>query len=153
MTITRIPDLLQDQPVFRQLDADSRAQVAGCARNVHFSEGARVMAEGEPASHFYLLRHGRVALSTFVPQRGPGLIETLGPGEVLGWSWLVPPYRWHFDAVAIESTSAVMFDGACLRARFDEDPRLAAGLLQAFAGIIVARLQATRLRLLDLYQP
>lgn len=151
MTMTALSELLRSQPVFGELDAESIAEIAGCARNVHFPEGEQILTEGDPADQFFLIRRGRVALSTHAPHRGPVLIETLGPGDVLGWSWLMPPYRWHFDAMAIESTSAMMFDGACLRARFDREPRLGYELMQAFLKVIVSRLQATRLRLLDVY--
>ncbi len=79
------------------------------------------------------------------------IIETLGPGEVVGWSWLFPPYRWHFDAVALEPVRAVALDGLCLHAKCEENPRLGFDLTRRFAGVLVDRLQATRLRLLDMY--
>ncbi len=79
------------------------------------------------------------------------MIETLGPGDVVGWSWLFPPYRWQFDAVALERVAAVALDGACLRAKCDDDTRLGFELTRRFAGVLIDRLQATRLRLLDLY--
>ena len=92
-----------------------------------------------------------VALEVFTPTRGPVVIETLGPGEVLGWSWLFPPYRWHFDAQAVEPVRAVALDGGCLRGKCEEDPRLGYELTRRFAAIMMDRLQATRLRLLDVY--
>jgi CRP-like cAMP-binding protein len=92
-----------------------------------------------------------VALQVFVPQRGPITVETVAAGEVLGWSWLFPPYRWHFDAQALELVRAIAFDGQCLRNKCAEDHDLGYALMQRFAQIMLQRLQATRLQLLDVY--
>ncbi len=153
MKTTSLSAVLAAQPLFKELSDAGRDQLTGCARNVHFATGTRILHEGDPANEFFLLRRGRVALSVSAPGKGPIVIETLGPGEVLGWSWLLPPFRWHFDAEAIEDTGATMFDGACLRGKFDDDPGLGYELMRGFLGVVVERLQATRLRLLDLYAP
>ena len=87
---------------------------------------------------------------TFV-QQTQLMIATLGDGTVVGWSWLFPPYRWSFDARAIEDTRAIAFDGACLRGKCDSDHELGYVLMQRFAQIILDRLQAARLQLLDVY--
>ena len=107
--------------------------------------------DGDEANTFYVLRHGAVALETFVPARGPVTIETLETGEVLGWSWLFPPYRWHFDARALSLVRATAFDGACLRGKCEADPALGYELMSRFAQVAIERLQWTRLRLLDVY--
>jgi len=146
-----VAELLAEHPLFRGLAPGDLAQVAGCSRNVRFTTGETILAEGQPANYFYLLRHGRVTLETAAPGRGAIVIETLSPGDVLGWSWLLPPYRSHFDARAVEPTVALRFDGACLRTKLAADPRLGYELLSRFAELIVDRLQATRVRLLDLY--
>jgi CRP/FNR family transcriptional regulator, cyclic AMP receptor protein len=78
-------------------------------------------------------------------------IQTLGVGEVLGWSWLFPPYRWLFDARTIELTRAIALDGKCLRAKCDEDHHLGYEMVKRFAQVIIERLQASRLQLLDVY--
>jgi CRP/FNR family cyclic AMP-dependent transcriptional regulator len=142
---------LHDVPLFRGLGADELELIAGCGANVRFREGELIFREGEDASTFYLLRHGSVALETFVPGRGPVTIETLHAGEVVGWSWLFPPYRWHFDARALSLVRATSFDGACLRGKCESDPRLGYDLLSRFAQVMIDRLQSTRLRLLDVY--
>lgn len=154
MTGTRsISDLLAEQETFAGLaDADLEL-IAGCGRNEAFPVGTRILREGEQADRFYVLRTGRVALELAGPERGPITIEVIGPGDVLGWSWLVPPYRWHLDATALEEVHAIGLDGACLRDKLAADPRLGYELLQRFARIIVDRLQHARLRLLDLYGP
>jgi CRP/FNR family cyclic AMP-dependent transcriptional regulator len=151
MKTTDLSGLLRDHPLFADLDPGHVEQVAGCGQNVRFAPGEVLFAEGEAADHFYLIRHGRVALETAVPGRGAMIIETVSTGEVVGWSWLLPPYRWHFDGRAVEPTTAVRFDGACLRAKLGNDPALGYALMRRFAEIIVERLQATRVRLLDVY--
>lgn len=151
MTVREIRDLLGGESFFRDLDPDYLDLIAGCGTNVHFDAGAVVFREGEAADTFYVLRSGKVALEIHLPERGALVIETLGAGEVLGWSWLFPPYRWHFDARAVEGTSAVALDGACLRGKCDDDPRLGYLLMQRFAQVSQERLQATRLQLLDVY--
>src|SRR4029453_15972243 len=100
---------------------------------------------------FYVLRHGSVALEMFVPARGTAVIETIEAGEVLGWSWLFEPYRWHFDARALSLVRATAFDGACMRGKCDADPALGYDLMGRFAQVLIGRLQSTRLRLLDVY--
>lgn len=148
-----IEDLIAEHDFFRDFDSGAIRFVAGCGRNVHFDPGTRVMSEGESANLFYLLRTGRVALGYFDPDRGDLVLETLHGGDVLGWSWLFAPYRWHFDVDALEAVSAVAFDGACLRGKCESDPRLGYELTQRFARVMLDRLQATRLRLLDVYGP
>jgi CRP/FNR family transcriptional regulator, cyclic AMP receptor protein len=143
--------LLAAHPFFADLDPRFLQVVAGCAANGRFPAGTFLGREGEPANQFYLLRHGKVALQIHLPDRGALTIETLEAGEVLGWSWLFPPYRWHFDAQALELTRALVFDGQCLRAKCEADYDLGYALMQRFAHIMLLRLQATRLQLLDLY--
>jgi len=98
-----------------------------------------------------VLRHGGVALETFVPARGAVVIETIEAGEVVGWSWLFPPYQWHFDARAVSLVRATSFDGVCLRGKCETDPQLGYDLMSRFAQVMIRRLQWTRLRLLDVY--
>ena len=146
-----IDELLADIDVFRGLSDEHLDLIAGCALNRVFADGEHLMREGEPANQFFALRNGTVALETFVPQRGAMTIETLHGGDVLGWSWLVPPHRTVHDARALGVVRAIAFDGACLRGKCEEDPRLGYELLKRFTEVIVERLQATRLRLLDVY--
>jgi hypothetical protein len=92
-----------------------------------------------------------VQLEIFAPGRGAVTIQTVDEGDVVGWSWLFPPFRWHFDARALDSVRAVAFDGACLRDKCDDDHSLGYELLRRFSPVMLARLQATRLQLLDVY--
>jgi CRP-like cAMP-binding protein len=143
--------VLAEVPFLEDLGDAQLALIAGCGSNVRFREGETLFREGDPADTFYVVRHGHVSLETFVPARGPMVIETIESGEVLGWSWLFPPYRWHFDARALSLVRATAFVGACLRGKCDADPALGYALMQRFAQLLIERLQWTRLRLLDLY--
>ena len=143
--------ILAQHPFFQDLKPAYRELIVGCAGNVRFRAGEFLFHEGEAANQFYLIRHGRVALQVFIPGQGPTTIATIEAGEVLGWSWLFPPHRWHFDAQAMNLVRAVGFDGECLRNKCEADHDLGYDLMQRFARIMVQRLQATRLQLLDLY--
>jgi CRP/FNR family transcriptional regulator, cyclic AMP receptor protein len=146
-----IDELLEEIDVFRGLADEQLDLIVGCALNRVFADGDLLLREGEPANEFFAIRHGTVALETFVPQRGAVTIETLHGGDVLGWSWLFPPHRTVYDARALGVVRTIAFDGACLRGKAEEDPRLGYDLMTRFTGVVVERLQATRLRLLDVY--
>jgi CRP-like cAMP-binding protein len=146
-----IDAVLRDVPVFAGLAPEQLTLLAGCASNVHLDEGQVLFREGDSADTFYVVRHGSVALETFVPARGAVTIETLEAGEVVGWSWLFAPYRWHFDGRALSAVRATAFDGVCLRGKCEDDPRLGYELMSRFAQVLIERLQWTRLRLLDVY--
>ena len=143
--------LIVESPVFKGLDQDQLELIAGCASNTVFAAGDRLFREGDQADTFFLIRHGLVALDAYVPNRGQLTMETVGPGEILGWSWLLPPYRWHFTGRAVDLVRAIQFDGACLRGKCEDDPVLGYELLNRFAQVLVSRLQATRLQLMDVY--
>jgi CRP/FNR family cyclic AMP-dependent transcriptional regulator len=143
--------LITDSPVFSELGPEHLELIAGCARNVGFEAGDRIFREGDPADHFYLVRHGLVALEQYVPNRGVLTVETASAGEIVGWSWLVPPYRWQLSARAVEATRAVEFDGACLRGKCDTDPELGYRLLGRISSELVTVLTAARLQLSDVY--
>lgn len=147
----RLAELVAHHPLLEGLPGDLVTLVSGCAHNVAVPPGRLLLAEGGVADTVYLLRRGRVALEVHRPGGPPLVVETLGPGAVLGWSWLFPPYRWHLDARAIEPVGAIALDASCLREKAEADPGFGYALMQRFAGILVDRLQATRLRLLDLY--
>jgi CRP/FNR family transcriptional regulator, cyclic AMP receptor protein len=143
--------LLAEHPFFVDLPARYLELITGCAMNFRYAAGTYLFREGEPAMRFWIIRAGAVALEIHAPEQGTLTIETIEGGEVLDWSWLFPPYRWHFDARAVRPVRAVAFDGACLRARCDADHELGYELMRRFAQVIVERLQATRMQLLDMY--
>lgn len=143
--------ILAAHPLFEGLEPRYLDLLTGCASNVRFESDAYLLREGEAANQFYLLREGRVALEVHAAERGQMTIETIETGEVLGWSWLFSPYQWHFSGRAIEPVRAIALDGACLRDKCEQDHDLGYELMKRFAAIIVERLQATRLQLLDIY--
>lgn len=146
-----IDALLVEVPAFAGLPAAHLELIAGCASNRVFEDGEYLAREGEPADTFHVIRKGRVALEIDVPPRGALVIETLHENDLVGWSWLLAPYRTHVDVRATGTVHTIAFDGACLRRKCDADPVLGYDLLRRFAVIIVERLQATRLRLVDVY--
>jgi CRP-like cAMP-binding protein len=146
-----LDSILGDHPFFAGFTADQRHIVSGCARNHRFDVGKYLFREGEPANEFFLIRHGRVALEIVAPGQAPIVIATIGEGEVVGASWLAAPYRWLFDARAVEMTRAVGIDAACLRGKCDADAVLGYEMMKRFLPVVVKRLNATRLQLLDVY--
>jgi CRP-like cAMP-binding protein len=146
-----VDELLAETPVFAGMETDRVATIAGCAHHVVFQAGETLYQEGGPADEFYVIRHGTVAVQTFVPVRGEVTIETVGEGGIVGWSWLFPPYRLHFDARAVTLVRASAIDGTCLRAKCEKDPALGYDLMSRLVQVLIERMQATRLRLLDVY--
>jgi CRP/FNR family transcriptional regulator, cyclic AMP receptor protein len=124
---------------------------ATCAKELHVETDEQLCREGQPATEFFEIRRGVVALEIVVPGRDALLIETLHDGDLLGWSWLYEPHRWQFDARATAPCDLRVFDGACVRAACEADPELGYAFMQRFAAVMVERLQATRLQLLDVY--
>ena len=153
MDTSGIAELLHRHEFFAGLEEESLEFIAGCCTNVRFAAGEYVFHEGEPADTFYVLRSGRVAIEAGAPARSPLVIDTVDKGDILGFSWLSPPYLCQFDARALETTRATCFDAACLRNKCDEDPRLGYVLLQRLTVVMRQRLQSARIRLLDLYSP
>jgi CRP/FNR family transcriptional regulator, cyclic AMP receptor protein len=145
-------EALTDLPLLGTLSDAQRARIADTAREVTFATGRRLFDEGQDASGCWLIRSGRVALETVAPGRGSLVIQTLHAGDVLGWSWLVPPHRWHFSAVTTEPVVAVELDTARLRALAEDDPALGYPLALGLFEALLNRLQSTRARLLNLYE-
>ena len=143
--------IIAEHPFFAGLESYYTGLLTGCASNVRFEKGVYIFKEGGEANEFYLIRAGRVALEVFEPQRRPIVISTLGEGEILGWSWLLPPYHWKFHAHAVDETRAIALDGKCLRTKCEQNHDLGYELLKRFAQIVERRLEATRLQLLDVY--
>ncbi len=143
--------ILSEHPFLKGMTDQQLALLTGCASNVVFQPGDFIIREGQPADRFYFIRHGLVQVETHVPNKGPLVIRTRHEGEVLGWSWLVPPYRWHFDARVREQTRAIAMDGKCLREKCETDHDLGYEIMKRFSVIIAERLEATRLQLMDIY--
>ena len=144
---------LAEHPLFRNLDPEHVTSLCECASEVRFAAGENIFRQGEPADRCYLIRQGMVSLEMPSPTERATTIQTLGPGEVLGWSWLFPPYSWHFDARVIQPARALALDGKCLREKFDQDPRLGYELMKRISALLYARMQAARLQISDIYGP
>jgi CRP-like cAMP-binding protein len=151
MSVRSVEALAGEVPLLADLDTPTLALVAGCASLGHFAAGDLLAREGAPADTFFAVRDGRVALELVAPARSI-VIETLGPGEVCGWSWLFAPHRWQFDVRAVEPVRVLSFDAACLRGKIERDDALGYALMRRFAPVMLERLQATRLRLVDVYR-
>ncbi|MPY56033.1 Crp/Fnr family transcriptional regulator [Streptomyces spongiae] len=123
------------------------------AREVSFEIDERIFDEGGKADRFWVIHTGTVALDLRVPGRRAAVVETLGAGEVLGWSWLVPPHHWHLGAQATSPVRAYEFDAAAVRDLCGKSPELEHELCTYVAGVIAGRLRSARVRLLDLYAP
>lgn len=143
--------IIAEHDFFVGLDQAFLNLVVGCASNVRFGAGTYIFREGDEANAFYLLREGKVALEISAPQYQPILVETLNAGDILGWSWLLPPFQWKFNAHATTALRAIALDGRCLRGKCEENHDLGYELLKRFAKIMERRLEATRFQLLDVY--
>lgn len=151
MTTQTLAPVLAAHPFFEGLAPTHLATIAGCAKNVRFLSGEVLFREGDDADRLYIVRQGRVAVETHPPQADPIVIATVAEGDVLGWSWLLPPYRWRFQARAVELTRAIELDATCLRNKCEADHDLGYEVLKRFADLIAQRLDAARLQLVDLY--
>ena len=146
-----LENILAEIPFLAGLAIEHRKLLSGCARNHRFDAGGYLFREGDAADEFFLVRHGRVALEIAAPGRPPIVFTTLGSGEVVGASWIIPPYRWMFDARALEQVRAVGIDAACLRGKCETDHAFGYDMMKRFLPVLAQRLQATRLQVLDVY--
>jgi len=142
---------LIEHPFLKDMGPEHIKLIVGCSANVKFDAGQFIFKEGEEADKFYLIRAGKVAVEVYSPERGAIALQTVDDGDILGWSWLIPPYKWHFDARAVELTRAIALDGKCLRNKCEDDYVLGYEIMKRFAYIMEQRLDSARLQLLDVY--
>jgi CRP/FNR family cyclic AMP-dependent transcriptional regulator len=128
------------------------AFLSGCTKNARFSAGEWLFREGGKADILFLLREGRVAVESAMPGRGAVKVETVGPGDVLGWSALFEPYRWHVDGRALEPTLVFAIDGQCLRGKLDAEPAFGYAFTRRLLYHVHKRLERARLQQLDVYK-
>jgi CRP/FNR family cyclic AMP-dependent transcriptional regulator len=147
----QLEEILAEHPFFEGLGIEQVRLVAGCAKSVHFREGEYIFREGGIADQFYLIRSGKVSLELYSPRRGPLMVQTLGVGTILGWDWLIPPFKWSIDARAIESVDVTVLDGRCLREKSEQDCTFGYELMKRITTVIGGWLSSTRIQLLDLY--
>ena len=125
--------------------------LAGFTQQVTMTAGQHLGREREAANAFYLIQSGRVAIEVQKQDRGTARLQTIGPGEIVGWSWLVPPHFWQFDARVAEPVQALALDAERLRRQCADDHELGYELLTRLINVVAGRLAASRRKLLDLY--
>ena len=150
MRTSSIRQLLAAEAIFSDLDPADLDLLAGCGVNRRFDAGSLLAREDAPADGFFVVRRGRLAIEVHAPG-GPLVVDSAVPGDVVGWSWLFPPYRWPTDVRAVEPTRVVAIDGRCLRDKCEAEPAFGYRIMRRFARLIIGQLDAMRLRLLDLY--
>ena len=147
-----IDRLLEVHPFTKGMDQGHIHALARCARNHTVLAGEYLWRQGDQAEGLFLIQSGDVALEIWIPNEGPLSVETIHAGEIVGGSWLGPPHHWQFDARVLTALQAVVINGECIEKACEQDGALGYELLKRFALVIGARLQRTRLRLLDLYK-
>jgi CRP/FNR family transcriptional regulator, cyclic AMP receptor protein len=139
---------LAAHPFLHGMSDDHLSVLAGVASDATFPARCRLFEDGGNANRFWLIQSGHVSLDLHIPGEGPVVIETIGIGELLGWSWLFPPYKWAFGAVAATPVEAFEFDASAVREFCAADPGLGYELNQRVTRVLAKRLQATRIRLI-----
>jgi CRP/FNR family transcriptional regulator, cyclic AMP receptor protein len=148
--IQMMESLIREHPFFHGMSDEQLKAIEGCAKNVEFVQGQTVCVEGDEANAFYFIKDGSVSIELTMPDHPRSPVQTVGAGDILGWSWVAPPYHWHFNGRALKPTKAIEFDVRCLRAKLEQDHELGYELLRRFTRVIVKRLDATQIRLLKL---
>ncbi len=143
--------IICEHPFFAGVEPSFCRLVCGCAHPVAFESGQYLFHEGGTAEEFYLLREGRVALEITAAGHGTKTFQTLGPGEIVGVSWLIPPYRWAYDARAVAPTQAIAFDARGIREECERDHDVGYALMKRVVPTLIERLQGTRMQILDVY--
>ena len=146
-----VPLRLEEHPFFQGLDPQLVHAAARLARERRFDTGEMLVRDGDPAEWFFLIFQGKLALEVATPEKPHLTIQTIGPGEVLGWSWLVPPYLWRFDARALKPTRVLAIDGAAFRHTLATHPEHGYQFLVRLLPIIAQRLENTQIQLLDIH--
>ena len=146
-----IKEILMSHPFFSEMGEDLVDYISGCAKNAHFGPNQLLTKEGDPADQFYVINKGLVTIEIHHPIKGSMKIRTLRPGEIVGFSWIFPPYRYFFNVRAEEHTSVVAINGQCIREKCDNDATLGYSIMKQFASVMAKRMYDTRLQLLDVY--
>lgn len=149
MTALLTQGCVRPHPFFEDCSTEFLNHLEEFATDVTFAPGETILREGEYADRFYLICEGKVALESSCNGKGKTCIQELGAGDLLGWSWLYPPFEWHFTARALAPTKAVELNAASLLIRAEEDPAFGYQLMKRISRHVVSRLQATRKRLVQ----
>ncbi len=151
--VQEIQDILAEHPFTHDLPEPEREKLARVAQLKTFAADEFLLREGRVSEMFYLIVAGRASVELYVPERGVLRLQTLGPGDAVGWSWMLPPYRANFDIRTLDTTEVIAFDAAQLRRMFDQDAYLGYQVARRLLAVVAERVRATRLQLLDMYAP
>ena len=144
-------EVLTEHPFFKGISDDHLEFLVSVARPLHVESNRFLFRQGSAADCFLVLHRGDMAIELHVGARGARIIQTVSPGEVVGWSWLYPPYRWMFDGRALTTVDCLCLDGEAVRTRMEEDHEFGYEVFRRFGEVIVEALNRTRLQLLDVY--
>ncbi len=147
-----INQILIAHPFFKDLTPAIIQRLIRFSSLGKFNAGQYVFTEGEEANDFYLVLKGGISLEVNIANYGPVTIENIGRGDIMGWSWLYPPFRWHFDARAKEETEVIVLNGKALRAHIEIDHELGYNLMKSMGKIMGQRLQSTRKKIIEFYK-
>lgn len=142
--------ILKKHPFFKDLDQEYLDFIAGCASNVVFKSGEIIMKENDPADKFFLIREGMVAIDIPISRKKAVTIQTVRQGEIVGWSWLIPPYKYRFTCRVVEDVRAIVLDGKCLREKCEKSHDMGYELLKRLAGVFTQRLESARIQIVSL---
>ena len=145
-----VESVIAEHPFLHGLKPEHLRLLADNSMRMRYEAGELIFREGDPANRFYLIEQGRVSLESHRRDEAPVAVQVIGPGDVLGWSWLFPPYYWHFDARAVEPTMAIFFYGTRLREQCEQDHDFGFEMMKRMTPVVIHRLQATRKQLLSL---
>lgn len=141
--------LVEQQRFFAGVSQRIAAQIGELSSARKLAMDEMLLRQGDAANHVFLIKSGLVSVELYSPGRDPVVIEQLAAGEVVGWSWLLPPYRWAFDARAVEPSTVIEIDAATLRGRFEADPELGYEILRRFIPVMARRLSSARERMVE----
>lgn len=143
--------LLEEHPFFQGFKPEYLEFMAGCGSNLRFERGDLIVHDGDPADQTLFIRRGRAEMEIHVPGRGIQTLQTLEDGEMIGWSWLFPPYKWHVDIRAKETTMVLALNGNCLRKKLEEDTQMGYEFLRRLIYCMHRRIESGRFLNLDVY--
>ncbi len=146
-----VKTILQNHPFFKEFTAEHVEKLVQHTSEMRFNPGQYIFRDGQEANMFYLVLSGMVSLEVYAPNRGPVTVQPIGAGDVLGWSWLYPPHRWHFDAKAKEETRVLALNGKAIRGLIEDDHEFGFQVMKRIALVMENRLQATRVKLMEVY--
>ena len=146
-----VTQFVREHSLFAGMDQDQVDYVAGCGQLRRFKEGDYLTRENDPADYFFLLLEGRALIETHQHNLPAAPLLTINANDIVGWSWLIPPYRYQFDARATTNLRTVELNGRCIRDKCEGDPALGYELLKRLASVMVSRIHGARFQLLDVY--